>query len=216
MVLRSRTFPRFLRRESSIKSQSTLESTESTGKISKKKPQQRRTRVRFEFDENDQVKAQMCVYDAVREDEIDLCFTPKPQMKQQKKNALEEATDYAQRNAHYVQCLEMLFSTPLKCSSSSENVDQKYEALCIIGECEARGLESRMSPLIVRHKQWAMNSILRRQEQLKKEGLSNTSAADVLRVCCEHVNKGTRDLALKYAMADEMEAQKIYVEIVST
>ena len=212
MVLRTRTpFPRFLRRESSVRSLATLESTESTTKSHPKSRHTRRTRVRFEFDENDQVKSQVCVYPAIEAREKDLCYTPRQELKQYKRDANEDAADFVRANALYVQCLETVFNSPLKCGLAS-GVDEE-DALHAIGECEVRGLEGRMSPLIGRHKQWAVKSILRRQEQLRSEGMSAANSAEILRVCCEHVNKSTRELALKYAMADELQAQKIYEDL---
>jgi hypothetical protein len=208
----ARTFPRFLRRQESSSSRWSVQSTDSTNK-SCPRPSRRRIRVRFDFDENDAVRATVHEYDGRTEEEKELCFGSKDEMKQQKKDAVNEALDCARGNTKYVESLELLFNTPLKSNREGCSMEEEQEAIRILGESTVRGLETRINPLINRHMQWALCTVLSRQAQLRKQSRNQMETCEMLRLCCEKVNMSTAELARKYAMADDMEAQKIYKEI---
>jgi hypothetical protein len=170
--------------------------------------------VRFEVDENDTIITDVHVYEMVSEEEALRYFTNKEDARKQKKQVADEATEYASDHAEFIQRLCALFNSPLARSSAStmgerEVIDLIFE----LGESDARGFECRMCPQILRHKQWAMRTILRRQAQLKRDGVCPSTISNLLRTCCEQVNKNARDMALKYAIADDIEAQKAYDEL---
>jgi hypothetical protein len=208
------TFPRFLRRDASIASIGSTESANASSKSRAKKQtrQRRRTVVTFAIDENDAIKTEVHEYEKPTDEEKPLCYTTKAQVKAQKKQVAIEATEFAQANAKYIERLDAMFGSPLTPGSLRASLDEKevIETIFKIGESEARGYEGRMCPMMLRHRQWAMKSILRRQEQLKKDGVCASTISELLRACCETVNGSARGMAIKYAMADDIEAQKVY------
>jgi hypothetical protein len=189
-------------------------SSNASVKSSKSEQSRRRTKtaVRFAVDENDIIKTDVHEYEKMNEDEASLCFTTKTQVKEQKKLVAKEASGYARDHVDFVDRLEALFNSPLMAGSPGPAMDERkvIDLIFQIGESEARGYECRMCPLILTHKQWAMKTILRRQAQLKKDGVCSSSLSELLRTCCEQVNRNARDVAIKYAMADDVEAQKVY------
>jgi hypothetical protein len=211
------TFPRFLRRDASIASIGSTESANASSKTkaSKQTRQRRRSVVTFALDENDAIKTVVHEYEKPTEEEKPLCYTTKAQVKAQKKQVAIEAIEFARANAKFIERLDAMFNSPLTPGSMRATMDEKevIETIFKIGDSEARGYEGRMCPLMLRHRQWAMKSIIRRQDQLKKDGVCPPSISELLRACCETVNGSARGMAIKYAMADGLEAQKVYDDV---
>lgn len=211
------TFPRFLRRDASIASIGSTESANASSKTKANRQTRRRSRpvVTFALDENDAIKTVVHEYEKATEEEKPLYYTTKAQVKAQKKQVAIEATEFARANAKFIERMDALFNSPLAPGSSRTAMDERevIETIFKIGDSEARGYEGRMCPMMLRHRQWAMKSIIRRQEQLKRDGVCPATISELLRACCETVNSSARGMAIKYAMADDLEAQKVYDEV---
>jgi hypothetical protein len=95
------------------------------------------------------------------------------------------------------------------------------EILRVIGECPERGLEHVMSrdALFFRHKQYVINAVLQRHDQLRRAGDQHgqlgkirDSRAEVLARFCISLTQSSQDLARRLAHADELQARAIYDE----
>jgi hypothetical protein len=206
--------PRFLRKDSVRSLTSTETANVPVKGRSKTTREGHRRAVRFEVDENDIIVADVHEIEMINEADASQYFTTRAQSSKQKKQVAEEATEYAREHAEFIRRLEALFNSPLARSPAPamgerEVIDMIFE----MGESDARGIECRMCPQILRHKQWAMKTVLRRQAQLKRDGVCPATVSKLLRTCCEQVGKNSRDMALKLALSDDIEAQKAYDEM---
>ena len=96
------------------------------------------------------------------------------------------------------------------------------EILRVIGECPERGLEHVMSrdALFFRHKQYVINSVLHRNDQLRRAGDQHgqlgkirDARAEVLARFCSALTESSQELARRLAQADELQARAIYDEL---
>lgn len=208
--------------------------------------QPRRRRVRFDYDENDAVRATVHVYPKASEEEKALCWNSKTDIQRMKKELHQETVQFVRCNPDYVGCLEKLFDSPLSRQqqfhtaaakgngngNGAESFDRAaFVSAVMAQESAPRGLEYRMSFLIHRHKQWTTSTVLQRQAQLKREAALDRSSAsassassssysaahhrqwqvsEALARCCQHLSRCTRELAVQYARADALQAQKVY------
>jgi len=185
---------------------------EDSGK--KKQPQRKskkvHRRVRFEVDENDEVKQTVYTYEKIPALVAKHLYTSKKHTKERKRQCKEEATDYASQHQECVESIEVLLDTPLKRADDPVSDLSKAEAVSIIAQSESRGLEIRMVRLVLRHQRWAIRSILSRYWQLRDDGVTEPEV--ILQARCRQVNRCTTEYALLMARADEKVAMQIYAE----
>jgi hypothetical protein len=96
------------------------------------------------------------------------------------------------------------------------------EILRVIGDCPERGLEHVMSrdALFFRHKQYVINSVLQRNDQLRRAGDQHgqlgkirDARAEVLARFCSALTESSQELARRLAQADELQARAIYDDL---
>lgn len=176
---------------------------------SKRWPESQKRKVRFDVDENDSIKEVVHSIVAMSEDLKPFLYASRKETRRSKKDTKEFATSYAREHIECVKSVERLLNSPLKRSGQGAHLSEQ-QALRIIGNSEVRGLEVRMSRLLMRHQRWANQAILDRQAELREEGVKSTDL--LLRSRCIQVNRCTQELAQRLAEADRHIADQIYYE----
>lgn len=185
-------------------------STQTSNTVSVTRTQPTR-QVWFHVNAYDDIEEERFIYESVPDDHDD--ETPLHLTRNEIKIMRKEATELASKNAlqrkDYVESIESLLNSPIVRRSQKTGEVKKENARCTIQALpDLRGLESKVSLTLLRYKQWANQSVINRQDTLRRERGENVE--DILRKWCEQVNKCTLDLALLLAQVDELEARKIY------
>jgi hypothetical protein len=201
----------------------------------------RRRRVRFDFDENDQVRSTYHVYEKVSEMDRALVWVTACELRRMKCAVTRECQAFAASNQNFVDCLEKMIRTSplshLTDAASSDLSSQSFDRDAFVmhqlaREDSPRGLEYRMSSLILRHKRFTTTAVLQRQRQLSRlrsdtfsggdsgsgsiggttalqwgTAASASSMPDALAALCAHLSQCTRELALAYGRADALWAR---------
>jgi hypothetical protein len=208
------------------------DSTQSTENTSL---QRRRRHVRFDTDSSDRVVEHVFRYRAVSDRRKDKCYMSKAELSEAVEQANRFAKSYASMHEDWHGTIESLLLSSSSDDGSDnvhddndDNDDDDTEAILILTESSARGLEFS-SRLLQKHQEWANRSVLRRCHQLaararagcdndadgtssSKGRLDDDGAAELLRERCEHVNRFTRRLAVHLARGDAIQAQIVYEE----
>lgn len=156
------------------------------------------------------------------------------ELQQEKDDAAEAAKAFARNNRECVERLELLLDSPFqkrtknnknrKAEEGEEDKDggsdvpdeglfsmSDFEAIQVLCKSEGlRGLEHRVSALMRRHQRHVNESVLSRHRSLKAE--DKPCSDMILRSRCQLVNKTTKELAIKMAQGDAVEAKRIYDE----
>lgn len=180
--------------------------------------QQNKKQVRFAGADDGNNKIQpTAVYEVERIEDAEQkaeMYSTRIDSKLKKKEAREYAHDYVRANRMNLHSIELLFDSPLKRRvrpGAPDNLTD-VEAIKILTESEARGLEIRMSALMWKHQKYAQTSTLQRYKSLVGEGLTEDDTSYFLRSRCLQLNSCAAEMARSLAIGDEIEARKIFVE----
>jgi hypothetical protein len=99
--------------------------------------------------------------------------------------------------------IETFFNAQAEVCSELEM--QKFLSV-FLQEPEARGIESKLFPTIRVHRQWVVRCVLALQDKL--EGEDEDAIRSMLRARSVHASRCSRELALRLAKSDEMEAMR--------
>jgi len=145
-------------------------------------------------------------------------YSTKVDARQKKKEAREYAQGYVKVNKMSLYSIELLFDSPLKrrARPGAPADLSREEAIKILTESEARGMEIRMSALMWKHQKYAQSSTLQKYKSLTSNARSEDETWNLLRIRCIQLNSCAADMARNLAIGDELEARKIYAEREST
>jgi hypothetical protein len=160
------------------------------------------------------------------------------ELRRMRRDVRIECCSFLESHPTFVDCLDRAFTSPI---SSLPGAAQSSDLQSPVFDLESffkhnleredapRGLESRLSSLICRHRQFTTSAVLQRQRQLSRLPSASTcggsghnvsvrwgggaSTTEALATLCADLSRCTRELALTYGRADAVRARAAYGEM---